>query len=285
MIPFKRIATGLSVATLAACCGAAVLFSVSGTGLKALTIPTGSMRPGMPPGSLVFVHRVPVTSLRVGDVITYTNPLHPKTTITHRIVKTYLIGGRVPGFVTKGDANKTADIPISGGTILGKVAWHVPYAGWWLMWAKQPAGLLVAIYLPAALLVAEEIQRLNAYYKWLKPYRLPGYAPRIKPKREGVWRLKGATAALIATLLVGGIAAPTALALLHSNTVTLGPNRLSFKPAHQCSGGSNNVNVTNTTNQTATTGSTTNSGNGSSGSSTSGNANNSNSTTITVTTC
>ena len=72
---FERITTGLSVTILAVCCVALLMFGISMTGWKALSVPTGSMRPAIPPGSLVLVHRVSISSLKVGDVITYINPL------------------------------------------------------------------------------------------------------------------------------------------------------------------------------------------------------------------
>src|ERR1039458_10076152 len=106
----QRITTILSVNLLAVSCLALLFFGTSMSGWKALAVPTASMRPAIPPGSLVLVQRVPISTLKVGDVITYINPLNPKTTLSHRIVKEYLLDGKVLAFVTKGDANKTDDI-------------------------------------------------------------------------------------------------------------------------------------------------------------------------------
>src|SRR6185312_1351388 len=87
MIWFKRLGISLTIAFFTVCCGAVLLFNWGALGWKALSVPTGSMRPHIPPGSLVLMHRVPVASINVGDVITYTNPLHPNSTITHRVIK------------------------------------------------------------------------------------------------------------------------------------------------------------------------------------------------------
>src|SRR5665213_74097 len=123
---FKRLSISLTIAFFAVCCGAVLLFNWGSLGWKALSVPTGSMRPTIPPGSLVLMHSVPLSTLKVGDVITYTNPINMRSTITHRIVKTYKIDGKIPAFVTKGDANHISDRPIVGGMVQGKAIWHVP---------------------------------------------------------------------------------------------------------------------------------------------------------------
>ena len=55
----RRISTTMCIVILAVSIGAYIMFGWSGSGWKALSVPTGSMRPTIPPGSLVFVHRVP----------------------------------------------------------------------------------------------------------------------------------------------------------------------------------------------------------------------------------
>ncbi len=152
------------------CCTALLFFGVGKFGWKALSIPTGSMRPTMPPGTLVFVHRVSTSSLEVGDVITYINPLHPSTTISHRIIKKIMVGGKIPGFITKGDANKVADSPIVAGLVEGKIVWHLPHAGYWLLDAKKPIIILPIIYIAALIIMAEEVIRLKDYLRSTQPY-------------------------------------------------------------------------------------------------------------------
>lgn len=292
MIVPKRILTALSVALIAACSGAVLLFSVSGTGWKALIVPTGSMRPTMPPGSLVIVHRVPTSSLKVGDVITYANPFRPSTTITHRLTKKFLIDGRVPGFVTKGDANKVADVPFAAGLVRGKAIWHVPYVGQLLLWAKRPLGLALLVYLPGLLIIVEEIRRLNDYFKLSQPYRLYDFR-KVKDRESAIIKpSKGVAMAAslsVVFLLAGVFLWQPVLAAIGSNTVTIANNRISsgtIPNQNKCSGNTQNntnVNVNNSTTQTATTGNATNSNNTNGGSATSGNATNGNSTSVTIT--
>src|SRR4051794_22572106 len=114
-----RIAISLGVLFFAACCGAVLLFNLHALGWKVLSVQTGSMRPAVPRGSLVLVHHVPYSQLKVGDVITYANASQPGATITHRITKTYKLDGKIPAYITKGDANPSQDpVTVVGGQVV-----------------------------------------------------------------------------------------------------------------------------------------------------------------------
>lgn len=286
MKALKLFATNLSIAVLAACCGLWLLLSAPGMGWQMLRVPTGSMRPAMPDGSLAIVRRVPISSLRVGDVITYVNPLNVRQTITHRIVSTYLIAGKVPGFVTKGDANTVSDIPIASGSVLGKVVWHAPHLGTALSWAKSWAGIAVLVYLPALIIMVQEFRRLSDYYRLSLPYYLARYRKRkvaVSPN-FGVAKFAAAPIVGIFALVAGLIWQPLAAAQPLTNTVTLASNRLS-RPRTGTACTSNNqttISVTNTSTQTAISGSTSVSGSTNGGSTTSGNVSNSNSSNTIV---
>jgi len=82
------------------------------TGGELLSVQTGSMEPTISKGALVSVNRVPTSQLALGDIITFTNPVNIRTTLTHRIIQTPNAHNHYK-FVTKGDANKTPDTPIS----------------------------------------------------------------------------------------------------------------------------------------------------------------------------
>ena len=93
-------------------------------------IRTGSMRPGLPVGSLVVSTRQPAANLRVGDVITFNRPGVPGDVVTHRIaaIESSPTG---PVFVTKGDANGVPDSWRVNATGDGwKYAFSVPYVGY-----------------------------------------------------------------------------------------------------------------------------------------------------------
>jgi signal peptidase len=72
------------------------------------TLLSGSMRPGMPEGSVVVVTRKAATRVRVGDVLAYQIPVKNRRVVTHRVVKV-LVAGPHPVIQTQGDANNTPD--------------------------------------------------------------------------------------------------------------------------------------------------------------------------------
>ena len=273
----RRIGISLIVTFFAVCCGALLLFNMHSFGWQTLDVPTGSMRPTIPPGSLVLMHSVPISTLKVGDVITYTNPRTMKGTITHRIIKTYKINGVVPAFITKGDANPSADVPVVGGLVKGKPWWHTPYLGTALAWSKTWTGLAVLLYLPALLLMIEEMQRMAEYLRKFQPYKLWGYE-KVAETSRGIWR-KFAASALVSFVLIAAsvaIAFPVHAAL-QSNTVALVHNTTSVAPAHHNCSSNNDIDITNSSNQTASSGNTTG------GTATTGSASNSNNTNVNIT--
>ncbi|HEY4161197.1 MAG TPA: signal peptidase I [Candidatus Saccharimonadales bacterium] len=207
-----------------------LLFNRPKLGWQALSVPTGSMRPAMQPGSLVLTHRVPIRSLKVGEVITHTNPLATSTTLTHRIVKVYKIDGKIPAFVTKGDANPSPDPPVVGGLVQGRMVWHVPYAGELLMWAKTWAGIAVLIYLPALLIMTHETRLLAVYLRKMKPYRLEGSAhvqPRgPKPVLRPKWVAAAGAVFVIAAVVTGWQAAGALAGQPVQMLLTLTPNEI-----------------------------------------------------------
>ncbi len=140
--------------------GGAVLFSLlpikGNYSLK--TCLSGSMEPTIHVGSVVVIK--PVKEYKVGDVITFKKP-GQKTPTTHRIVKKELKDGSVQ-FVVKGDANKDADPePVKKEEIIGKVLFSIPYLGYVGAWARTKVGLVVLVWVPAALIIFEEIMKIK----------------------------------------------------------------------------------------------------------------------------
>lgn len=101
------------------------------TGAHAYTITTGSMRPGLPPGTLVVVRHADPASIKTGDVITFQLRSGDPTVATHRVVgRTFKADGST-AFVTRGDANNTDDAdPVLPRQVVGKVWYSIPYLGW-----------------------------------------------------------------------------------------------------------------------------------------------------------
>jgi signal peptidase len=99
-------------------------------GAEPYTVLTGSMRPALPPGTLVVVRPVPIKQIGVGDVVTYQLRSGKPEVVTHRVLS---IGdnrryGRV--LQTKGDANNTPDQAwVIGKQVRGRLWYAVPFVG------------------------------------------------------------------------------------------------------------------------------------------------------------
>lgn len=123
---FALLVAGLVVVVLAL----AVVVPRLG-GATSYTILTGSMRPSMPPGTLVVVKPVKPEQIRVGDVITYQLKSGDPTVATHRVVSVgYNLAGDLE-FRTKGDANNAQDPWVVRPVQVKGVRWYaVPYLAW-----------------------------------------------------------------------------------------------------------------------------------------------------------
>lgn len=148
-----------AISAVAAVCIAlgAVTLAPAALGLQHYVIVSGSMTGTFDQGSVVFDEQVPVRTLHVGDVITYSPPAsapaaHATGLITHRIFSIKQAGGHEV-FRTKGDANQapdpwtfTLDQPTQA-----KVVGHVPYLGYALAALEIRWVRMLAIGVPAML--------------------------------------------------------------------------------------------------------------------------------------
>ena len=147
-----RVARGtahllMGVAVLAAL-SYAVLFAA---GYRTLAVYSASMEPVLGVGSLAFVEPVPASELRVGDVITFTDPYRNDRLVTHRVAAMAMHEGRTV-YRTKGDANAardpwTIELPAEA----GRVAFDVPYAGYALFHLRTPAARTILILFTSSL--------------------------------------------------------------------------------------------------------------------------------------
>jgi len=107
---FNRLAMLTAIAAIvtaeAVSCAA---LTGSRMGYQAFLMTTGSMRPAIDPGDLVIVRSVDPADIRVGDAITFREPVGSHQLVTHRVTAiTQSSDG--PVFRTRGDANRVADI-------------------------------------------------------------------------------------------------------------------------------------------------------------------------------
>ena len=81
---------------------------------RPVTVLSGSMRPAFAPGDMVVVTPEPVSTVRVGQVISYRIPVGDHHVQSHRVIAVLRRDGRV-SVRTKGDANATGDAPRDDG--------------------------------------------------------------------------------------------------------------------------------------------------------------------------
>ena len=123
-------------------------------GATPYTILTSSMRPHMPPGTLVVAKTVDPATLHTGDVITYQLRSGQPDVVTHRIVGVGQDGRGERLFTMKGDNNPTTDpAPARAVQIRGKVWYSVPYVGY-LNQVITGRQHIIAVYVVAGLLLA-----------------------------------------------------------------------------------------------------------------------------------
>ena len=130
---------------------------------------SGSMRPGFPIGGVVVTERVPLSSLRVGDVAVFHPPNDPGVTYVHRIIS---LASTPSGMVvqTKGDDNLYPDPwkvhPLGRFAYIARFT--LPLLGYPAVWVHSPAGrsdLLLAagaFLLVLVVSLAVEVRRRRA---------------------------------------------------------------------------------------------------------------------------
>lgn len=156
---FQRVGNAaITVAAIIATIVAALMFVPGLMGLDRYVITGGSMSGTFERGALVFERQVPVTDLRVGDVITYLPPADSGLTelVTHRIVaiEPDPAGGAVPMLRTQGDANADID-PWTftlADTVQPRVVGWVPAVGWIFIALSDARIRMLAIGVPAVII-------------------------------------------------------------------------------------------------------------------------------------
>lgn len=127
-------------------------------GIAPFTVLSGSMsgdREGhLEIGDLLLVREVDASELKEGDVISF---VANGSVTTHRIVKITEEDGHLQ-FTTKGDANNTNDqIPVSEGQLVGRYLWRIPKVGNFVLFLREPLGMLLCIIVPLLLFVGIDV--------------------------------------------------------------------------------------------------------------------------------
>lgn len=127
------------------------------TPIKPFVVLTGSMRPTIFEGSLVFVQRG-FNNVQKGDIITFKRPDKPQENVTHRVIATKTQNGQL-FYRTKGDNNNAPDLwLVRKEAIWGEVAFTVPFLGYVISFAQTKVGIILLVLFPALLIVIDEIR-------------------------------------------------------------------------------------------------------------------------------
>lgn len=141
--------------------GMAALVMWNSGSWRILSVDSGSMEPTLAKGDAVVLRPVNPLDIRKDDIISYRSTEDPSITITHRVLVTDPLTGQL---ITKGDANTSLDPAFSSLEVMGRVAYIVPGAGRLLNLLHSWPGLMLAVYLPATLLLLGELRSLGRYY-------------------------------------------------------------------------------------------------------------------------
>lgn len=136
---------------------AALLAAPPLVGHKTMVVLSGSMTPTLDIGDVVIDRTIGVMDVKVGDIITFRDPIHKKRTVTHRVRAMDVKDGTAT-FTTRGDANtsdETWKIPASGK--IGRVALRIPKLGYALGWAWSPKVRVGFVAVPMLFFGALEI--------------------------------------------------------------------------------------------------------------------------------
>lgn len=103
---------------------------------------SGSMEPGMPVGSLIYVQAGPPEEVKEEEIIAFYSSLEDSGIITHRVTENNVVSGI---FRTKGDANEQGDpLPVPYDHYIGSVRWILPGMGAFLTGMTSVNGKIAA---------------------------------------------------------------------------------------------------------------------------------------------
>ena len=150
------------VLVLAFCALAFAGYQVKTGQWHATPVLSGSMRPAMQPGDVVITQRVPISALRVRDVVVFYPPNQTTHQTVHRIVS-LTVKGNTTSITTWGDANLVADAAVSSlkGTTAYRMVRVVPLVGYPAIWLQNENRGLLAIGLGVILLIAAALTILR----------------------------------------------------------------------------------------------------------------------------
>ena len=135
------------------------------------TIISPSMTPKIKVYDVVFVKRVNTDTLKVNDVITFysTDTFFGNTPITHRIIEIVDVPDVGKVYKVKGDFNEFPDDEkVYPSNVIGKVMFKIPQLGRLQYFLASKKGWLLAIIIPAFIIIGYDVYKLIRLIKLKK---------------------------------------------------------------------------------------------------------------------
>lgn len=108
---------------------------------------TGSMEPEFPVGSLLIINPTDYEDIAIGDDITYVRDEN-LTLVTHRVIAK---DDETRHITTQGIANNSPDPPAMYENVVGKVVYHIPIIGYFVIWTSTLQGKIICVIIITAL--------------------------------------------------------------------------------------------------------------------------------------
>ena len=144
-------------------------------GIRSYVVVTGSMKPALPVGSMVFT--APKNVYEVGNIITFKRG---NIAITHRIYD--IKDGKI---ITKGDANNAPDSQVVlKSDIIGRDVAVVPFIGRFTGFIKTPLGFGLLLGIPTLLFVFFEAWQMKKEWEKIIEKRVKENIGVINPFHE-----------------------------------------------------------------------------------------------------
>lgn len=135
-------------------------------GVFPLIVLTDSMYPEIHSGDLIICHTQDPENVRVGDVISFWDPMGSGTSIvTHKVVALTQEDGQL-AWTTRGIANNADDtVPVTAEDLVGVYQSRIPGFGHVVMFMQTTTGLILCVVCPILLLVGWDVLRRRRYEK------------------------------------------------------------------------------------------------------------------------
>ncbi len=137
-------------------------------GLLPMIIYTDSMHGEFEMGDLIICKTVKAEEVGKDDVISFFDPAGNGTSVvTHRVLEVVTDEDGSISFITKGDANNTADrLPVPSENLVAKyIEICIPNAGHVALFMQSTPGLIVCVFVPLLAIVGYDVIRRRLYDK------------------------------------------------------------------------------------------------------------------------